>query len=209
MAEPTATPSAGPRATNAGPGRLLIGVYALFALSSGARAGVQIATRFSEAPVAYTLSALAAAIYLVAAIGLARGGPAGRRLALVCCTVELIGVLAVGTASLLWPDAFPDATVWSTYGIGYGFVPLVLPMLGLLWLRRTARGPAAGAARNPAGGVGAGAARNPAGGAGADAARNPAGGAGANTAREPAGGAGTNVAPDAVTDPPGRSAADG
>ena len=33
--------------------------------------------------------------------------------------------------------AFPDATVWSSYGGGYGYVPLVLPVLGLLWLRRT------------------------------------------------------------------------
>jgi hypothetical protein len=123
--------------TNAGPGRLLIGVYTVFAVAAGARAGVQIATRFDEAPLAYALSAAAAVIYLVAAVGLARGGAGGRRLALACCTVELAGVLAVGTASLVWSEAFPDATVWSFYGVGYGFVPLVLPVLGLLWLRRT------------------------------------------------------------------------
>jgi len=125
------------RATGSGPGRLLVAVYALFAVAAGARAGVQMVARFSDAPLAYTLSALAAVIYLVAAAGLARGGAAGRRLALACCTVELVGVLAVGTASLLWPRAFPDATVWSLFGVGYGFVPLVLPVLGLLWLRRT------------------------------------------------------------------------
>jgi len=61
-----------------------------------------------------------------------------RRVAVVACTVELVGVLVIGTASLIWPDAFPDATVWSAYGRGYGFVPLVLPVLGLLWLRRSA-----------------------------------------------------------------------
>ena len=48
-------------------------------------------------------------------------------------------MLVVGLASYLWPDAFPDKTVWSHFGSGYGFVPLVLPVLGLLWLRRTAR----------------------------------------------------------------------
>ena len=139
MAEPAAHPDTAPgRATNAGPGRLLIGVYSLFAVAAGARATVQIATRFDDAPVAYTLSAVAAVIYLVAAVGLARGGAGGRRLAFTCCAVELVGVLAVGTASLIWPEAFPDATVWSLYGVGYGFVPLVLPVLGLLWLRRTA-----------------------------------------------------------------------
>ena len=61
-----------------------------------------------------------------------------RRIALAACTVELVGVLAVGAASLVVPDAFPDATVWSFFGIGYGFVPLALPVLGLTWLRRTA-----------------------------------------------------------------------
>jgi hypothetical protein len=38
------------------------------------------------------------------------------------------------------PEDFPKATVWSGYGSGYGFVPLVLPLVGLWWLRRTSRG---------------------------------------------------------------------
>lgn len=127
------------KAINAGPGRVLVGLYALFALAAGARAGVQIATEFSTAPLAFVLSAVAAVIYLVATVGFIRGGDGGRRLALVCCAVELVGVLAVGTASLVDRAAFPAATVWSGYGQGYGFVPLVLPVLGLLWLRRASR----------------------------------------------------------------------
>lgn len=124
---------------SSGPGRLLVGVYALFALAAGARAGVQIATRFAEAPVAYLLSALAAVVYLIATIALAQGGTTARRVATVCCSTELVGVLAVGAVSLLAPETFPDDTVWSYFGRGYGFVPLVLPVLGLYWLRRTAR----------------------------------------------------------------------
>lgn len=120
--------------TNVGPGRLLVAVYGLFTVAAGARSGVQLASRFGEAPLAYLLSALAAAVYLLATVALARGA---RGLALVACSVELVGVLAVGTASLAVPAAFPDATVWSGYGIGYGLLPLVLPVLGLLWLRRT------------------------------------------------------------------------
>lgn len=138
MAEPVGAPPPGAppvrQSVNRGPGRVLIGVYGLFALAATARAGVQIATRFSQAPLAYLLSALAAVVYLVATVALARSD---RRLAYVCCSVELVGVLAIGTASLVDPAAFPKATVWSLYGIGYGFVPLVLPVLGLLWLRRT------------------------------------------------------------------------
>ena len=121
-----------------GPGRVLVAVYGVFALAAGARAVVQLSTRFAEAPVAYLLSALAAAVYVVATVALARGG---RRTALVAITVELVGVLVVGTLSLLEPAAFPDETVWSAYGRGYLFIPLVLPVLGLLFLRRTARAP--------------------------------------------------------------------
>jgi hypothetical protein len=97
---------------------------------------VPIATTFAEAPLAYLLSAFAAVVYLVATYGLARGGRTGRRIALVCCSVELVGVLTVGTLSLADSAAFPDDSVWSGYGRGYGWVPLVLPILGLIWLYR-------------------------------------------------------------------------
>ena len=118
-----------------GPGRVLVALYGVFALAAGARATVQLATRFGDAPLAYLLSALAAVVYVVATVGLVRGGRAGRRTALVAITVELVGVLVVGTLSLADPAAFPDETVWSAYGRGYFFVPLVLPVLGLLLLR--------------------------------------------------------------------------
>ena len=122
------------RATGRGPGRLLVAVYAVFALAASSRAVLQLATRFDEAPVAYLLSAVAAAVYVVAAVALARDL---RRIALLACGFELVGVLVVGTLSLVLRDVFPDETVWSTYGIGYGFVPLVLPVLGLLRVRAT------------------------------------------------------------------------
>ncbi len=113
-------PAAPDRAgTAAGPGRVLVGLYALFAVAAGARAAVQLATQFDEAPVAYLLSALAAVVYLVATVGLVRGGRGGRRTALVACSVELVGVLVVGTLSLTDRAAFPDATVWSVYGGGF------------------------------------------------------------------------------------------
>ena len=123
-----------------GPGRALVAVYGIFAVAAGARAGVQIATRFGEAPVPYLLSALAGVVYILATIGLAGHGPGARRLAWAAVVFELVGVLTVGTLSVLDPAAFPRATVWSVYGIGYAFVPLVLPVLGLLWLARTRPG---------------------------------------------------------------------
>ena len=120
---------------------MLIAIYAIFALSASARAGVQITTKFSNDPVAYLLSVFAALVYILATVTFAVGSPTARRIALLSCSVELAGVLAVGTWSLADPATFPDATVWSGYGSGYGFVPLVLPVFGLLWLRRWARRP--------------------------------------------------------------------
>ncbi|MCW2802952.1 MAG: hypothetical protein JWN06_1169 [Propionibacteriaceae bacterium] len=122
------------RSTGSGPGRVLVMVYGVFALAATARAGVQLATRFSEAPLAYLLSALAGIVYIVATITLALGTRTSRRLAWIAISVELVGVLSVGTLSVLDGTAFPRATVWSDYGIGYGFVPLVLPLIGLFWL---------------------------------------------------------------------------
>ncbi|MDA8370984.1 MAG: hypothetical protein M0026_14110 [Nocardiopsaceae bacterium] len=122
-----------------GPGRVLIAVYAVFALAATARATVQILTRFDEAPLAYLLSAFAGVVYIVATVGIARTGETSHRVAAVACTVELLGVLIVGALSMVSPATFPDDTVWSRFGSGYLFIPLVLPVLGLLWLRHLAR----------------------------------------------------------------------
>lgn len=126
------------RSTRAnGPGRLLIAVYGLFALAATARAAYQIATKFGEAPLAYSLSAVAAIVYIVATVSLARPGRTAFRVSVIAVTVELLGVLVVGALSVLDAEAFPHETVWSGFGRGYGFVPLLLPVLGLLWLRKS------------------------------------------------------------------------
>jgi hypothetical protein len=137
LADHDHTDPTGQRSTKSGPGRILIAVYGLFAIAATSRAIVQLATDYAEAPLAYALSLLSGVIYIAATISLALGGPVWRRVAWITILVELVGVLAVGTASILDPDAFPRATVWSTYGIGYGFVPLVLPCVGLFWMWRT------------------------------------------------------------------------
>ena len=130
-----------PARRTTGLGRVLVALYGVFAVAAVSRAAVQIATRFSEAPLAYALSGFAGVVYVVATLGLGRTGWGWRRAAWVACTVELLGVLTVGTLSLADARAFPDSTVWSAYGRGYGFVPLVLPVLGLVYLRRESRHP--------------------------------------------------------------------
>lgn len=121
-----------------GPGRLLVTLYGIFTVGAASRSVYQLSTRFDEAPLAYVLSALAAVVYAFITLALVRGGEGARKAALVCCCAELLGVLTVGTWTLADPSAFPDATVWSDYGMGYLFIPLALPVTGLLWLRRGA-----------------------------------------------------------------------
>ena len=135
---PAPAPASAPRV---GPGRLLLGAYLLFVVAAGSRSGVQLATHPHRAPWAYGLSALAAVIYLAGftLLALYRRRPGLRRACIACCAVELAGVVVVGTLSLCLPAAFPDASVWSHFGAGYGLVPLALPVLGILWLRRSCR----------------------------------------------------------------------
>jgi hypothetical protein len=116
---------------------VLIAVYAVFAVAATGRSSYQLIAQASEAPFPYALSALAAVVYVAATLGLAREGDTWRNVAWAACGTELVGVLVVGTLSLADRDLFPDDTVWSAYGAGYGFFPLVLPFAGLAWLWRT------------------------------------------------------------------------
>jgi hypothetical protein len=125
------------RRTSTGPGRLLIAVYAVFALAATGRSSVQLLEKAGQAPLPYALSALAAVVYVAATVGLAEVGPRPRLVAWVAVLVETAGVLVVGTLSLVESAWFPDDTVWSRFGSGYGWLPLVLPFLGLGWLLRT------------------------------------------------------------------------
>lgn len=121
-----------------GVGRLLIAVYGILATAASVRALYQLVFKFQDAPIAYSLSALSALVYVLATIALARSKSSAQWLSIAKVAVwfELVGVVLVGTLSILIPALFQHASVWSLYGIGYGFVPLVLPVLGLLWLRK-------------------------------------------------------------------------
>ena len=123
-----------------GVGRLLILVYAVFAVSSTARAGFQVFTKFEDAPLAYSLSLLSALVYILATVSLASSKSHWRVIALASLIFELLGVLTVGTLSLFAPELFAHASVWSGFGSGYGYLPLALPVLGLLWLRTSNKG---------------------------------------------------------------------
>ena len=124
--------------SNRGIGALLIAVYAVFAISATARASFQLLTKFDDAPLAYSLSALSAVVYMVATFALSRRGARASQIAKWAVTFELAGVLVVGTLSIALPTAFAHPSVWSWFGLNYACLPLVLPIFGLLWLNRRA-----------------------------------------------------------------------
>lgn len=124
-----------------GPGILLVWLYGVMVVGAVSRSAYQIATEFDRAPLAYSLSALAGVVYGFITYTLVRGGETARKAAQVCCAAELVGVLTVGTWTLVEPSAFADATVWSDYGMGYLFIPVLLPLSALYWLRRARTDP--------------------------------------------------------------------
>lgn len=127
----------GPRhGLGSGPGLIIVVVYGVLALAATGRSILQIVEYFERAPLSYVLSAVAAIIYIAATYALAGNR---RTLAWITISIEMVGVLVVGLASYLAPALFPDRTVWSHFGSGYGFVPLVLPAIGLWWLARSRR----------------------------------------------------------------------
>lgn len=118
-------------------GRLLVVVYAVFTLSAGARSLYQVIRKFDEAPLSITLSAISALIYLVATIALAKKGEGAWKVSLGAVGIEMVGVILVGIFSYIQPQHFELASVWSHFGSGYGYIPLILPMVGLWWLYNT------------------------------------------------------------------------
>ncbi len=114
----------------------LILAYAVLALAAIGRSTYQIATKFADAPLAYSVSAVSAVLYLVIAIALWKGK---ERLAFIGTSVELAGVIIVGTLGYVESSWWPDETVWTGYGSAYGWVPLVLPILALWALTKSGR----------------------------------------------------------------------
>lgn len=119
-----------------GLGRVLITVYLILALAATLRAVYQIIAKFDEAPLAYSLSLVSGLVYIVATVALLKRTGVWRVVAWVALLFEFVGVIVIGALSLILPALFAHDSVWSYFGSGYLFVPLVLPVLGMIWLRR-------------------------------------------------------------------------
>jgi hypothetical protein len=122
--------------------RIVVALYAVLSAAAVGRSSYQILTKLEEAPLAYSLSGVAALVYVVATVAVALSARSRLRvLAFGTVGFELLGVLGIGALSVVRPELFPEATVWSHFGAGYVFIPLVLPVVGLWWLTQKARTP--------------------------------------------------------------------
>lgn len=122
-----------PQSRSAVVNRVLIAIYAVLAFAALGRSTFEVFVKFSEAPLPYSLSLLAALLYVVVTISMIRGW---KTVAALLLSFELLFVVGVGLLGLLAPGLFPARTVWSGFGIGYGFFPLFMPIVGLIYLIR-------------------------------------------------------------------------
>jgi hypothetical protein len=127
------------KSTNSGAVRVLVFAYGILAFAAIGRSSFELATKFSVAPLPYSLSAIAALFYVLATVGLIRKGAGWRKFAQIAISLELFFVVSVGILTLIDSSLFPAKTVWSNFGEGYGFTPLILPILGLIWLRKESK----------------------------------------------------------------------
>jgi hypothetical protein len=114
----------------------LVLAYAVLGLAATGRSSIQIATKFSDAPLPYLVSAVSALLYIVIAVALWRRWSG---VALWGTVAELLGVLTVGTLGYAAADLWPDETVWTGFGSAYGWVPLLLPIVAITLLVRGRR----------------------------------------------------------------------
>jgi hypothetical protein len=115
----------------------LVFFYGLWAVAALSRAAYQYLVRRPPDLAPTHISFFVGALYVLIILGLRRRSPNAWWLTLSLLVVELLGVLVVGTVDVLWRP-FPYTSVWSAYGAGYLFMPLLLPVAGLAWLLQRA-----------------------------------------------------------------------
>lgn len=80
------------------------------------------------------VSVLAGVVYLVAALGITHNGRRMRIIGWAAMVVCAVGPLLVGLLGLGIPELWATRSTWSAFGAHYSFIPLVLPVIGLVWL---------------------------------------------------------------------------
>ncbi len=105
-------------------------LYLFWAVALCSRAGWQYFTRHGNLWPTH-LSLLAGLVYIAIVVWAWRGQHHALRIGLV---FELMGVIVISIGEHIWP--LPYTSAWSHFGAGYLWMPLILPILGLIHLYR-------------------------------------------------------------------------
>lgn len=120
-----------------GLGRIVMVLFWLFGLLTAVPALVAL-IRATDTPIGPRLIAvLAGLVYLVIAVGITHNGRKMRFIAWAATTVALVGSLITGLFELGTDHAAAVTSAWSRFGADYWYVPLVLPLIGFVWLWRS------------------------------------------------------------------------
>ena len=106
-------------------------IYLFWATALCSRAIWQYTTRSGNLLPTH-LSLVAGIIYLAIVVWAWRGH---RTALIIGLSIEIIGVIAISISEFLWP--LPYASAWSGFGAGYLWMPLILPIVGLIQLIRS------------------------------------------------------------------------
>lgn len=122
------------RGPSLGLGRLVMAAFWLFGAWVTTNAVID-ALHWDSGPIGPVVVALVAGIvYLVAALALTHNGRRMRRLGWAAVAVEALGPVLVGLLGMGVPALSDPRSPWGAFGADYWYIPLVLPVIGLVWL---------------------------------------------------------------------------
>lgn len=122
------------RGPSLGLGRLVMAAFWLFGAWVTINAVVDV-LHWNSGPIGPVLVALVAGlVYLLAALALTHNGRRMRMIGWASVSVEAIGPVLVGVLGVGVPQLSDPRSPWGAFGADYWYIPLVLPVVGLVWL---------------------------------------------------------------------------
>ncbi len=120
-----------------GLGRIVMAIFWIFGLLTTVPAVIDL-IRDVNSPIGPRLVAvLAGAIYLVIAVGITHNGRKMRLISWAAMIAAFVGPYIMGLFELGVEPVSEVSSAWSHFGAQYWYVPLVLPLVGFVWMWRS------------------------------------------------------------------------
>lgn len=122
------------RGPSRGWGRIIIAALWIFAAVVTYTAIADFFTLSSHALGPRLVSVIAALGYIVAAVSLTHNGRRMRVLAWTAIGFEITGVIVTGLIGMEVKEIGEIRNIWANFGAQYGFLPMLVPLVSLVWL---------------------------------------------------------------------------